>query len=816
MKRVLLWISCAVIFLLLISLSAGWWFLRGSLPLLDGQLAVGIGGPSAAVTIERDVAGAPTITGQNVEDVAYGLGFAHAQDRFFQMDLARRLAAGELAALIGVSAVPTDKKLRVFRFRAVAQRVVSDATPAQRSWVKAYTRGVNRGMAALRSRPWEYGVLRLKPQPWQAEDSILVLHSMWYQLQYQNIISEQARRQIISRIESQVSDASLTASVTQFLFARGNEWDTPNFQTLAQAHSANGAEPFQAPPIPSPAVFNLRNFSVPGVNPAVTVNAPEPESVSKVGSNAWVVSGRYTANGAALIAGDMHLGLRVPTVWYRARLRVNQSRMDNKEAQSMELNGVTLPGLPFIAAGSNGYIAWSFTNSYGNWVDVNSVSCDATQFSARRERIEVAHAKAIEIEIKESLLGTLIDTGSDASSVASTCWVVRWLAVEPGATNLVALELMQARDVEAALSIAPSVGMPQQNFIVGDRSGHIAWSIIGRIPIGNLGPMTPRPVKWRLSQEVPKIVDPEVGRLWSANARQVEGEFEVVLGNEQAQGGMSYDSGARVRQIRDDLLGLKNPATPMDMLNIQLDDRGLFLTRWQRLLLATLDEDALKNSPQRIEMRRYVSVWGGRADPNSVGYRIVREFRDKTRQASWQMITSALKVAEGSRPNSLFEGSLWRLVTEQPMHWLSRDYLDWRAFILTQVDQLADELNKSCGSLSRCRWGQFNTMQIRHPLSAALGPLGPYLDMPTLESSGDHDMPRVVGPTFGASERFAVSPGHEAEGYLQIPGVQSGHPLSPFYRTGFEDWITGRARPLLPSATVYRLTLNSSITRASE
>jgi acyl-homoserine lactone acylase PvdQ len=138
--------------------------LRGSLPRLDGRIAVR--GLRAPVTVERDALGVVTIEAANRDDLAFGTGFAHGEDRFFQMDLARRLAAGELSALVGPAALSQDRQRRLFRFREVARLALAEASPRQRELLAAYARGVNAGLASLPSRPWEYWMLRTSPEPW--------------------------------------------------------------------------------------------------------------------------------------------------------------------------------------------------------------------------------------------------------------------------------------------------------------------------------------------------------------------------------------------------------------------------------------------------------------------------------------------------------------------------------------------------------------------------------------------------------------------------------------------------------------------------
>jgi len=185
----------------------------------------------------------------------------------------------------------------------------------------------------------------------------------------------------------------------------------------------------------------------------------------------------------------------------------------------------------------------------------------------------------------------------------------------------------------------------------------------------------------------------------------------------------------------------------------------------------------------------------------------VREFRERTRATVWKMITTTLEAGEGSSAYPLFEGSLWRLVSERPPHMLAADYTDWRSLLLQQVDAVIVDARQACSALDRCTWGAYNITAVRHPLSSALGPLARFLDMPPFPVAGDLNVPRVAGPTFGASERFAVSPGREAEAYMQLPGGASGHPLSPFYRLGFKDWVEGRPKPLLPGPAAHTLVL---------
>jgi penicillin amidase len=773
--------------------------LRGSLPRLDGT--VHTAGLSAAVRIERDSRGVPTLEAVNRTDLAYATGFVHAQDRFFQMDLSRRLAAGELAELFGPVALSQDRRVRLFRFRSLAREAVAGMTPTERVVLEAYTRGVNAGLAHLSSRPWEYWVLSERPAPWRAEDTMLVTYAMWWDLQSSALRSEIQRQEINARLGGAQCAGGWKCALA-FLYPRGTSWDAP-LTVPAEVHYPSAA-------IPAADVLDVRAVRA---SPAPTDAPGVVLRAGTAGSNNWAVAGKFTATGAALVANDMHLRQRVPPVWYHARLRI----LPVAGSTALDLNGVTLPGAPVLVAGSNGRIAWGFTNSNGTWFTVTHVPCTAIgrqslsieggsmPLTVAREEIRVRGAAPVMLEVQSSSEGVLVHM----DEVERSCWFASWLAQQPAATNLGLMALEDAHSVEEALALAPGIGIPHQNAVIGDAQGHIGWTIFGRIPAPTSPPRAGGGRPWTSAADHPRILDPPVGRIWTANARvAVDEHQQQLIGADLAPFGAEYDLGARASQIRDDLLALPGKLTPEDMLRIQLDDRALFLSRWRTLLLDVLDAGSLHDHPRRAEFRQLVNDWDARAGVDSVGYRLVRAYHDRTQQAVWDMILAGLRLEEeGSAPPPQFEGPLWQLVQSQPLHLLARTYPDWPTFLRAQVDATIDELAARCPVLALCTWGARNVVQIRHPLSAALPWLASFLDMPTLELPGDHDMPRVQDGPFGASVRFAVSPSHESEGFLDLPGGQSGHPLSPYYRAGFLEWAEGEALPFLPGAAEHVLTL---------
>jgi penicillin amidase len=779
------------------------WFyaqLRRGLPALDGEVV--LPGLSAPVLVETDARGVPAIRAAGRADAARATGFLHAQNRFFQMDLLRRQAAGELAELFGPAVLAEDRRNRIHGFREVARRVVEEADPETRAVLDAYAEGVNVGLASLRAHPFEYVVLRLDPAPWRPEDSALGILAMFLVLHDE----DGARESALGLIHD-----LLPGPLAAFLAHPGTDWDAPL-----------EGDPLPTPPVPGPDVLDLRARAAATTSAGPTVprsgaaGSPSSEPPS-AGSNNWAVAGSLTAHGGAILANDMHLPLSVPNTWYRISIILPGGEGGGAERR---ITGVTLPGTPAVVAGSNGAIAWGFTNSQGDWADLVILETDPADPNAyltpegprrlerRRETIQVRGRPDETLEVVSTIWGPVVDRDHRGRLRA-----LRWTAHDPRAVDFGLLEMESARGLDAALEVAARAGIPPQNCVVADASGRIGWTIMGAIPrrAGHDGRV---PVSWAdgssrwdgylKPEEQPRIADPPSGRIWTANNRLLGGARLAAVGD----GG--YDLGARARQIRDDLAALDRPSE-REMLAVQLDDRALFLERWRELLLAALTPDAVAADARRRELRDLVAgAWSGRASVESAAYRMVRAFRQTLAEQVLGALTAGLKAADDRfaywrAPQ--WEGPLWRLATERPAHLLDPVHAGWDAQILAAADAVVDLFLKEGGPLARHTWGRRNTARIRHPMSLALPAAGAFLDMEPVELPGDAHMPRVQSPDFGASERLAVSPGREERGFFHMPAGQSGHPLSPHYRDGHAGWAAGEPAPFLPGPPAHTLTL---------
>ncbi len=779
--------------IVLLATIAGVGLLRASLPSLDGS--VDLAGLADPVVVQRDGVGVVTIRGSSRLDLARATGFVHAQDRFFQMDLARRRAAGELAAMFGPVAIETDRENRLHRFRHRARQVLASSDEAEIAMLEAYAAGVNAGLGNLRVRPWEYLVLGADVEPWRPEDSLLVSYSMFLEL-----------NDSLGRRETglELLDATLPPAMVAFLSPAGTDWDAPM-----------QGDPYDVPPIPGPEVFVVERDPV-RVPIALGKSSDMKEAVP--GSNNWAVGGSVSAAGVAMVANDMHLGLRVPNTFYRLRLQV----LGEGE---MEMTGVSLPGIPIVIAGSNGRVAWGFTNSYGDWTDVIVLEIhpeDPTRYRTPGgweslrcldEKIAVAGGTSVTETVCETIWGPVLPADDGQQPRA-----LKWVAHEIDAVNLELRRMEGAGNVEEAVAVANRTGMPAQNIVIADRRGRIAWTVAGKIPVRE-GFDGSRPASWAGEgtgwsgwlppEDYPQIIDPPAGRIWTANARVVDGADLRILGD----GG--YALGARASRIRE-LLHRSDSLSIPDMLAVQLDDNAYFYQRWRELVLSVLTAETLTQQPQRREFRRLVDRWRPRASVDSVGFRLVFEFRQRALALVFEGLTGPVRdrVPGFSLDESLrygvgrqFEGPAWRLITERPPHLLHPAFQSWDALLLAAVDATIAE-NIAQSPLDQRSWGRRNVADIRHPLSAALVIFAPWLDMPAEPLDGAIHMPRVQQSAFGASERFAVSPGREEEGYFHMPTGQSGHPLSPFYKAGHRAWVDGEATPFLPGPTVHHLWLD--------
>jgi penicillin amidase len=780
-----------------------WGTLCASLPTLDGNFeAAGLERP---VEVERDSLGVPTIRGENRKDIAYATGFVHAQDRFFQMDTLRRRAAGELSELFGPVTLQSDREARVHRFAVRAEDEFNRLRKEERELLKAYAEGANSGLRQLKAKPFEYYLLGIEPRRWTAQDCLLVVYAMALDLQDKPGHVELALDAL---------KKALPQKAFEFFAPRTSSWDAP----------LDGNELSSQPPVPNGNDFDLRmaRNQLPGRR-GPQYNIPKPDSPgrdlfetrSALGSNCWVVGAAKSQSGLPILANDPHMELLVPNIWYRIAFSWPLSASERPKY----VCGVSIPGTPPVVIGSNGHVVWGLTFSYIDADDVVLIETKAGNSNFYRtpqgwrpfencsESIRIKGRDPEILKFQTTIWGPIIGRTADG-----TLRALHQIIDQDGTVNLNRMQLETARTAEEALAIAKISGIPNLNFFVADTSGKIGWTIMGPVPrrTGFDGRL---PVSWSdgscrwdgwyAPDEYPERCGANIDFIWNANNRMVGGTELAKLGD----GG--YDIGARARQIRDDLQQLQ-PASQKEMLDIQLDDRAVFLERWHNQLLSVLSKPGAHSNPDRLEFRRRLGDWSGRADVGSVAYRLVREYREEVARRVFEPISDVAKnIYPGFSYDFLkFEDPLWSMIESQPVNLLNRQYENWNALFLSAVDTIIQRIKAQKDGYSRYTVGDKNATRIQHPMGAAIPQLGPWLNMPVDRLPGDRfDMPRIQAPAFGSSLRMALSPGREEKGYLIMACGESGNPLSPHYRDCHTAWVTNTRTPFLPGVATHKVLL---------
>jgi penicillin amidase len=726
-----------------------------SLPTLDGK------GRSDAVTqpvkVARDTLGQAVITAATRHEAAYGLGYAHGQDRFFQMDLLRRNAAGELSELFGKAALALDKKMRFHQLRKRSQAILKTLPEADKQLLKSYAQGVNEGLAQVGYPSFEYLLTGAEQQPWQSEDSLLVIFSMYLDLQTATFERDQALIQIQQQYGAKMVE--FLTQPSQYQAALDGSVLTPYTQTIPQ--------------LPTQSLAAIKT---------ITANL-------EVGSNNWAVTADLTNTQAAMLSDDMHLSMAVPVIWYRAQLNYTH---DN---QAYQVTGVSLPGAPAIVVGSNNKIAWGFTNGYIDTADWVALT-DSSKTWQVNEVIALPNGNS------ETYPLTLSEYGP-VKYINNQPYALSWAAHQPYAVDMQLLQLEQAETVDDALNIASNVGIPVQNLMVVDSQGSAAWKHMGGIPTRTAPSElaineNEYSATWQQNEVIrPFVKNPQSGRLWTGNSRVVSAEDNARFGN----GG--YALGARATQIRDRLFE-KQRFNESDFYQLQLDNQARFLMPWHALLL-----EQLKKQPARYKDHiNALENWQQCACPQSIGYTLVKTYRDELINILFSSIETTLNQQDGTLKyvKRDLEPAVWQLIKAQPTSWVNPQFTNWEQQLQGAFEQTLAQLTAKFGSnMQNWQWGKVNELTIEHPFAKQIPILSKLLNMPTAPGFGDSYMPAVQKRGFGASQRFIAQPGYLESAILTVPGGQSGHPLSEFYRAGFDEYVEGKHTPLLPQTFMHQI-----------
>ena len=519
--------SGLLVLLLLLGAAALFTYGRLTLPQTEGSLA--LAGAQAELRIARDDNGIPTIVAASAHDAFFGLGVVHAQDRLWQLETHRRIAAGRLAELFGEPALEADRFLRALGVRRAAAAQWAQMPAASRAVVQAYTDGINAVIhSALRARPPEYVLLGTEPEPWDPVDTLA-----WSIMMAWDLSGNWTTELLRLRLALQMPVARINALLPPY----------PGEAPLATADYA--------------ALFRSLKLDAGDRATAwqVLPDIAPPSGVEGVGSNNWVVAGSRTTTGKPLLANDPHLKLSTPALWYFARLL----------APGLRVAGATMPGLPLVVLGQNDNIAWGFTNTGPDVQDLYIEQLDPGDATHVRTpegyaRMETV-AEIIKVKGKPDVAFTARRTRhgpviSDAGTMPDLLGprdrpayvlALRWTALDADSDAVgTGLAMQTASDVDGFITAANSLVAPMQNMVVADRAGHIGMVAPGRVPIrkpeNDLKGLVPAPgwdarYDWAgfiPADQTPRERDPGRGTIATANQRVTAQGYPHYITNDWA------------------------------------------------------------------------------------------------------------------------------------------------------------------------------------------------------------------------------------------------------------------------------------------
>jgi penicillin G amidase len=504
----------ALVLLLLVAAVAGGlgWYAQRSLPQTSGEIT--LAGLQGELRIERDEHGIPTIRAASERDAVFGLGFVHAQDRLWQMETHRRIAAGRVAEAFGEGALETDRFLRALGVRRAAQAQWAQLPEATKVLLRAYADGVNAYLADhLKARPPEFLILGLTPEPWDPVDSLGWSVMMAWDLGG-NWATELLRLRLALKMPVERINMLLPAYPGETLP------ETADYAALFRELKLDA-----------------------GAQKTAWQRLPEiapPSGVEGVGSNNWVLAGSRSATGSPLLANDPHLKLSAPALWYLARM----------VAPGLEVAGATMPGLPGVVLGQNRHIAWGFTNTAPDVQDLylEQIRPDDpgqyrtpdgwARFETVDEIIRVKGRPEVRMSVRTTRHGPVISDAGNAADVLGPrerpayALAMRWTALDADVDAVSpAMAMQRADSVEQFLSAAERWVVPMQNMVVADRHGTIAFIAPGRVPLrkpdNDLRGLVPAPGwearydwdGWIGAGETPRETNPERGWIATANQR---------------------------------------------------------------------------------------------------------------------------------------------------------------------------------------------------------------------------------------------------------------------------------------------------------
>ncbi|MGC2698005.1 MAG: penicillin acylase family protein [Candidatus Angelobacter sp.] len=796
-RRNLLGIIFRIIFwvLLLVLVAGGLafaWFYnaaRSSLAQLDGSIA--LSGLQLPVSVVRDGQGVPHLTAANLPDLFFAQGYVTAQDRLWQMDLTRRAVGGEMAEIFPASSGPPqpvsrataavrprltwvdyDKQQRTLRLRVISERVAQQLPARDRAFFEAYTKGVNAYIDQHRENlPIEFRILGYKPRTWTVTDSLLIGIGM-SQLLNPQYETEYWREKI---------SAKLSPELMADLYPPSSPRDHPpaseaGFAASTPASSNKTTKPAQRTSLARPATSGRYAH----------LHEADSGEAFLPGSNNWVVSGAHTVSGKPLLSNDMHLPHRVPSVWYELQLH----------SGDFNIEGFSLPGLPFISVGHNQRIAWGFTNLNPDVQDLfieNFNPAGEYQTPTGWQKPEIDH-QVIHVKGKPDVAFDVVVTRHGPIITSLFLGETRqialgWLVYDPKAITVPLFDLDAAQNWQQFRKALSLFATPSQNVVYADIDGNIGYQPMGFVPIRAAGDGTV-PVSGADGKhdwtgyipfdKLPSLYNPLSGIIATANSKITPDGYPYQLATQ-------WFPPYRVERIYRVLKSGKK-FSAADMLALQTD-----ITSDYDRFFAEKFVDAISHSGKATDRTRQAADimrgWDGRMLADLAAPTI----EVRTRRYLWEMLLDP-KLGNYADNYEWSEAAvaLENIVREQPSRWLPPGYANFNDLLTAAVEKA---LKDAPANLKSWKYGEVYPVVISHPVFSGIPILHGHASIAgpgTQPQSGGGYTVKQVGRGFGPSERMTVDFSNLDASTFNIVLGESGQPFSPHYMDHWDAWYNNK------------------------
>ena len=750
------------------------YYLLGKQPVRDGKLA--LEHLSAPVTVNYDERGVPHLNAQNELDLYRALGYVHAQDRLFQMEMLRRLARGELAEVLGEQLLDTDKLFRTLRIRERAASYIAEQDQQSPAWqgLQAYLDGVNQYQDS-RPAPIEFDILGIPKRPFTAEDSISVAGYLAY-----SFAAAFRTEPILTYVRDQLGPDYLQVfdldwhpeGVTQSPALAAEDWKTLNQLASISQQALQAAE------------------------------LPQYE-----GSNAWVIAGSHTKSGKPLLAGDPHISFAVPSVWYEAQLTTPDFQL---YGHHQALN-------PFAMLGHNQQMGWSLTMFQNDDLDLiaEKINPDNPQqvwyqggwvdLQSSQSVIQIKGAEPVTLTLRSSPHGPIINDALGEGIANSQTPIAMWWAFleTPNPILNGFYQLNHSTDAQSAATAVEQIQSPGLNVLWASADGDIAWWAAARLPIRPAG-VNPAFILNGSNGQADKLgfypfrknpqeLNPRRGYIMSANHQPVPNSGIRIPGY--------YNLPDRAQRLTD---LLEDPAIQWDLQNsqaVQLDTASGYPQRVLQPLLADLQAAAADD--QERALVEQLANWNGDHSLDSIPATLFNQL----------VYELALNAMQDELGEAFFNNLLATRILDLALPRLAADANSpwWDQVATPEPESRADtvkrawqqglqHLRKTFGKdTSQWQWGMAHTLTHNHPL-AKQEPLDKLFSVGPFDVPGGHETPNNLSSRvgsapwkvlYGPSTRRLVDFADPEHALGINPVGQSGVLFDPHYQDQAEPYVLG-------------------------